>query len=89
MRLFISKPFKGTWYYEMQVGPFVLQFLHDLEHEPYRQSTERAEKVFMLGRFQIWRDQMWRDHMLLLPRWLRLTFVGDLVCDWKRRNRSH
>ncbi len=86
MRLFISKPFKGNMFYEWQVGSIVLQWQHDMD---VKLAGDHGQEIFHLGRFAIWRDQSWRDHMLLLPRWLRLTFVGDLVCDWKRRNRLY
>ena len=50
---FVGIPFKGAWYYEWQVGPFVFQWKHALKHE----SRSKSVRV---GRFQVWFDSAWK-----------------------------
>ena len=45
----IRKPFKGSFYYEWQLGPFVLQWAHG---ETYQREGKR---------FGVWRDPYWRS----------------------------
>lgn len=51
----ISRPFKGTWYYEWQLGPVVLQWLHEMSLSP------TSTKGISWGRLHIWLDSMWRS----------------------------
>ena len=51
---FITKPFKGSFGYEVQIGPIVIQYAHkEIEH--------KHKNTFYLGRLCIWFDSMWLD----------------------------
>lgn len=52
----ISRPFKGSWFYEWQVGPVVLQWLHSTSLNPI------ATKGITWDKLHIWLDLMWKMH---------------------------
>lgn len=47
----IRRPFKGTWFYEWQIGPVVLQ----VRHTRAPQAGGRLESLF-----GVWLDPHWR-----------------------------
>lgn len=59
----VSKPFKGNWYYEVQVLMLVFQWQHDTRHRG-------CSGGLRIGRLHIWRDSAWL-HGPTAPRWLR------------------
>ncbi len=42
---------KGSWFYEVQIGPLVLQWRH---------SKGVQMRRFHIGPFQVWRDSAWK-----------------------------
>lgn len=46
----IRKPFKGTWFYEWQIGPVVLQVRHT-------RASQRGGRENLVG---VWLDPHWR-----------------------------
>ena len=63
MRVF-HRPFKGMWYYEMQVGPIVFLYKHDQTHRGQRRRGKIA-----FWRFAIWYDFYWWQYNK--PRFMR------------------
>lgn len=87
MSFIVGRPFKGQWYYEIQICNLVLQLKHDPEHKP----SDSPAKIVKIGNFQIWKDSCWKQHMLRpsdwLPRKLRKRYK---IWRFKRRvDRAH
>lgn len=67
-------PFKGLWYWEMQVGPLVFWWQHDLAHKA------TIGKGLRINRFKVWWDYIWwkyevKRHWDFSPaiEWLKRT----------------
>jgi len=55
----VHKPFRGMWYWEWQVGPWVFQIRHtDLTGLGGLVPTNKP----WYKRFNVWRDSCWRMH---------------------------
>lgn len=66
MRLIVAMPFKGRWYYELQLFNVVFMWQHDMDHEPSSTSGLRW------GRLHIWIDSAWDwSRQAWPPLWLR------------------
>jgi hypothetical protein len=56
--MLIRRPFKGLFFYEWQVGPFVFQWRHD---EPMGDAPASERAIHeLLPKFKVWRDPLWR-----------------------------
>jgi len=51
---YIGKPFKGQWFYEIQVGPIVFQYRHKNAASP-----EWRRKMGKKTNFFVWCDSTW------------------------------
>jgi len=54
---FVSRPFKGNVAYEVQVGPFVLQWRHD--GRKWSHSSSIARRIIRCGPALVWWDTAW------------------------------
>ncbi len=55
LRRLVRRPFKGTYFYEWQIGPFVFQWRHA---GPMRDASLAMDLGF--PKMQLWRDPYWR-----------------------------
>ena len=70
---------KGLWYYEMQVGPVVFQWLHDLDH-PVKIGARG--NIVRINRFHTWWDYFWWGV------YVERHWDFDPAINWLKRTRA-